>query len=501
MKSDERGIDMDNSVRDFQRKVENRMFAIEHSGKEAGPDATGDGQKIESKEPHTWDVLNENLSDADACKFFDGYLPLYSHHTFWGSFIIFWKKVLRKLLKIFLGWYIFPIYQRQSHFNGKIINAVSSERDLLAGLYEKIDELNGTIEKLKEQNQKLTSELSGMTGELSEKNRQITDEIRNVRDSAASELNMAVEELRTRDQSLTEETASLQEGLESAVEELRGRDQILTGETASLREGLESANETISVFQRDVSASTACIKEKLRKIENLPTDDDEFYHCFEEKFRGTREDIRDRLRIYVPIIREHLPDWSGGTFVDVGSGRGEWLDILKENGATDYVGVDLNQRQNEICEGFGHRTICGDCIEYLASLPEGSVDLISGFQIIEHLCMSDLMELLRQSYRALKKGGMILFETQNPRNLIVGADTFFIDPSHKRVLEPRMVEFLAEWCGYRQIQILDANSHEKWAGITEESAIKENEEIVKAVNELYWLVYGPQDYALFAVKE
>ena len=243
------------------------------------------------------------------------------------------------------------------------------------------------------------------------------------------------------------------------------------------------------------------MKEKLYKMENLPTDDDEFYHCFEERFRGTREDIRDRLRVYVPVLCRHLPDWSGATFVDVGSGRGEWLDILKENGATDYVGVDLNQRQNEICEGFGHKTICGDCIEYLAALPEGSVDLISGFQIIEHLCMSDLMELLKQSYRVLKTGGMILFETQNPRNLIVGADTFFIDPSHKRVLEPRMVEFLAEWCGYRQVQILDVNSHEKWAGITEESVVEKNTEIVKAVNELYWLFYGPQDYALFAVKE
>lgn len=481
---------MGKNPKDFQRKVENRMFAIECSGRETRKDTITHGDEEVSEESRIWSALDENLSDADACKFFDGYLPLYSHRAFWGPFITFWKKVLRKLLKIFLGWYLFPIYQRQSHFNGKIINAVSSERDLLAGLHEKADDLNRMIGELERRNQELIQELERTVTAQREQERLLLDEIRRLRDRTEVEL-------------------------KTAVEELSGQDKRLAQDTGDLRERLENTNETITAFQRAVSdasdsmnlrlecldeASTS-IKEKLRKIANLPTDDDEFYHCFEERFRGAREDIRDRLRVYVPVLCRHLPDWSGATFVDVGSGRGEWLDILKENGATDYVGVDLNQRQNEICEGFGHKTICGDCIEYLSALPEGSVDLISGFQIIEHLCMSDLMELLKQSYRALKTGGMILFETPNPHNLTVAANTFFTDPSHKRVIDPILMKFLTEWCGYRQVQILDANSHEKWAGITEESVVEKNTEIVKAVNELYWLFYGPQDYALFAVKE
>ena len=116
---------MGKNPKDFQRKVENRMFAIECSGRETRKDTITHGDEEVSEESRIWSALDENLSDADACKFFDGYLPLCSHRAFWGPFITFWKKVLRKLLKIFLGWYLFPIYQRQSHFNGKIIKQMT----------------------------------------------------------------------------------------------------------------------------------------------------------------------------------------------------------------------------------------------------------------------------------------------------------------------------------------------------------------------------------------
>ena len=115
--------------------------------------------------------------------------------------------------------------------------------------------------------------------------------------------------------------------------------------------------------------------------------------------------------------------------------------------------------------------------------------------------MSDLMELFRQSYRVLKPSGVILFETQNPRNLIVGADTFYIDPSHKRPLEPRLVEFLAEWCGYKQIRCIDANAWPNWEGVTEKNVDPKLQEVIRQFNDVNYLLFGPQDYAILAVKE
>lgn len=370
---------MSSNFNEFQRKVKNRQFSIDNSWRGDGQLSQGLSEPVGLSQ-QGWGRLAFNLSEADDCKFCDGYFPIYSHRKILGPVIVFFKKAIRKLLKIFFGWYLSPIYARQTSFNEKILNAVSLERDILLTLDAKITDL-------------------------------------------------------------------------------------------------------------------------LRKVDNLSTGDDSFYHSFEEKFRGSREEIKGRLQVYVPTVKEHLPDWREGRFIDVGSGRGEWLDILRENGAVDYVGVDLNVQQNAICEGLGHKMVCEDCIKYLAEQPNESVDLISGFHIVEHLCMSDLMELLKQSYRVLKKGGMILFETPNPKNLVVGANTFYIDPSHKRPLDPRMMEFLVQWCGFINTACIDVNSHPDWAGVTGTSKNEENREIIEKINQLCWLAYGPQDYAVFAVKE
>lgn len=410
---------MSRNFKEFQRKVENRKYAIENSWR---ADNMQDKTEYVFTQPvGEWykpqelplGTLNENILEADACKYFDGYLPIESER----KWVLFLKKAIRKLLKIFLGWYIFPQYQRMSHFHGKIVNAVSLERDILT--------------KIIEQNQTIADKIGEQEKDFSSKLREMKDQI--------------------------------------------------------------------SVLAEENSV----LKMKLKKLENLPTDDDDFYHDFEEKFRGSQDDIRNRLRVYVPKLKEHLQDWSQGTFVDVGSGRGEWLDILRENGASDYIGIDLNARQNELCVQRGHRVLQMDCIGYLASLPENSVDLVTGFQIIEHLCMSDLMALLKESYRVLKQGGMILFETPNPNNLSVAAHTFYTDLSHKKPLDSELIKFIVEWLGYAQVECIDANTNplaNKFK-LADEAHNKDFTRLIDEYNDIKWLLYGPQDYVVFAIKE
>lgn len=381
----------------FLRKVQVRKFAIDNSWRGSPMQASSSNQ-WKDEDQRRWDALLENLQEADGSKFNNGYFPLHSHRRVLGPAIIFCKMAVRKLIKIFFGWYLFPIYERQSHYNGKIVNVVSLEKDLLYALNEQVK---------------------------------------------------------------------------------ASRDEI-----AALR------------------AELAALRKDVGRAQDLPTDDEQFYHEFEERFRGSRDEIRERLQIYIPYIKEHLPDWSKGRFIDVGSGRGEWLDILKENGASDYIGVDLNDRQNEVAGSFGHRTVCEDCVQYLSRQPDGSVDLITGFQIIEHLCMSDLMELFRQSRRVLKKGGMILFETPNPASLTVGADTFYKDPTHKRPLNSAMTAFCAEWYGFKEVRIIEANnSHPNCAGLSLEGRNERDVEDIKKINEVFWQIYGPGDYAVFGIKE
>lgn len=500
----------------FQRKVQTRKFAIDnswHASPVQPPKEEAVSEQPQDENQRRWDSLIENLLAADGAKFNDGYWVLSSHRKVLGPVIIFIKRAIRKLLKIFLGWYLFPIYARQSFFNGKIVNAVAMEREILYSLNDQIAALRDEAKSLRQEIDAAKQTVDGYKGELaalSQRNgEQFSEEQKRVRklETGFDALCRETEGLKKKNADLCQVTDGLKtenadlrretERLKKKNADLYRTTDGLKTESADLRGATDGMRQDISTLLEDGER----VRDRLCRIENLPTDDDEFYHEFEERFRGSRDEIRDRLQIYIPYIKEYLPDWTKGRFIDVGSGRGEWLDILKENGATDYIGVDLNARQNAVAESFGHRTVCEDCIQYLSRQPDESVDLISGFQVIEHLCMSDIMELLRQSCRVLKKGGMILFETQNPRNLVVGADTFYIDPSHKRLLDPRMVEFFVQWCGYKDVRIIDANSHSYWSGLSLEGRDEKDIDDIKKINDIFWLIYGPGDYAVFGIKE
>ena len=459
---------MSKSFEEFRRKVKNREFAIQNSWR---ADPKVNQHVPDNVENAQLSALNKNIEEADAIKFFDGYLPIYSQRKYIGGFIVFLKKAVRKLLKIFMGWYIFPIYQRNSHFNGKIVNALSLERDLIFRQRESLDKQQVALQQQGESLDKQQATLQQQGESLDEQRVALQQQISLLNDQR--------------------EVIRLQQ---EAVRQLESMCEKLNLEKKALEDQL---NQVTKDFQRLTNETDM----RLKKIENLPTDDEEFYHCFEERFRGSEEVIKERLQFYIPMLKYRYPDWEHRSFIDVGSGRGEWLDLLREYGAVDYVGVDLNGRQNRICEQRGHRVVQKDCLEYLQSLPENSVDLITGFQIIEHLSLPDLMKLLHDSYRVLKVGGSILFETPNPANLNVGANGFYIDPSHKRPLNPWMLQFFAEWNGFHQVQIIDANPSDQLVSFEDNGLNEEEKEKIQYLNSLGELVYGAQDYAVFAIKE
>ena len=507
---------MNDRQKAFQQKINNRKFAIDNSWRGSTniqdeivtPGQTG----TEDQMRQVLNALGENLQEADLCKVNNGEVPIFlSRSGLLGRLVFFAKRVVRKLINVFLKWYVTPLYRRQNYFNGKIVNAVSLERDLILKLETRIAELEKANKELRsafsernehedELNQRNQIDIYCATTTVTNLSTQFAAEMQNIGvtfDNVESRLNKLVNGVETQSTKLTQLTTSLENETKERSAKLKQLHSLVTAEILERTTQLDQINAKLD----NDNASIYDLRNKLAKIENLPTLDDEFYHHFEECFRGSREEIKNRLQAYVPIIREYLPDWSHARFVDIGSGRGEWLDILRENGATDYIGVDLNAKQNAVAESFGHNTTCCDCIEYLTEQPDNSVDLITGIQIIEHLCMSDLMELLKQAHRVLKKGGLILFETPNPRNVIVGSDTFYIDPSHKRFLDPRMTEFFAKWAKFDTVRIIDANANPQWVGLPLPAENADCYELIKQFNDLKWLMYGPMDYALFAVKE
>ncbi len=180
---------------------------------------------------------------------------------------------------------------------------------------------------------------------------------------------------------------------------------------------------------------------------------DEFYRAFEDRHRGSRELIKSRLRVYLPFIEPLKAYYPDAPTVDLGCGRGEWLELLQENGFSP-VGFDVDDGMLEACQGLGLSTEHNDAVKALQLLANESQIVVSGFHIAEHLPFDMLRTLVKEALRVLKPGGLLILETPNPENLTVGASSFYLDPTHLRPIPSPLLAFLPEYYGFKNVKTI-----------------------------------------------
>lgn len=215
-----------------------------------------------------------------------------------------------------------------------------------------------------------------------------------------------------------------------------------------------------------------------------PEDLDAFYADFEDRFRGSRQLIKERQRVYLPYLVD-LPE--PRTAIDVGSGRGEWLELLRDAG-WKATGFDTNLVFATRNRERGLDVQLGDGLALLRELGDGDVSLVTVFHLIEHLPFEDWLSMLDECRRVLRPGGMLILETPNPENLTVGALHFYVDPTHRNPIPPALAEFVVKARGFEDVAVLRLH---------EEAAPNPEEHIAASLSALF---YGPQDYAILARK-
>jgi 2-polyprenyl-3-methyl-5-hydroxy-6-metoxy-1,4-benzoquinol methylase len=218
---------------------------------------------------------------------------------------------------------------------------------------------------------------------------------------------------------------------------------------------------------------------------------DSMYLMFEDRFRGTRAEVKQKLTVYLPCLAGLTSGKADVSILDVGCGRGEWLELLREKGYR-AIGVDLNRVALRHCVERGLDVVEADLIEYLGGLKRHSVDVVTGFHIIEHLSFDKLIALFDATLAVLKPGGMIIFETPNPANILVSSYDFYRDPTHGKPLHPDTVNFIAESRGF-----LRTGSFFVSVEGPVPKLIPSNEWVL---NEIDDYIRAPRDFALIGYK-
>ncbi len=217
---------------------------------------------------------------------------------------------------------------------------------------------------------------------------------------------------------------------------------------------------------------------------------DSFYHKLENKFRGTPSDIRNRLRVYLPDVESAVIRTDRKPVMDIGCGRGEWLGLLADAGIT-AIGIDTNSVQIGEAQEKGLDARQGSARSALAKADDNSLSCITAHHLIEHLPFEEVLWITREAMRVLAPGGLLLFETPNVRNVLVGATSFHNDPTHLHPMTDPVLTVLFETVGFHPVETRHLHPHEKLAEFMAKPGFDP---------ELANLMFGAQDLAILGHK-
>ena len=179
--------------------------------------------------------------------------------------------------------------------------------------------------------------------------------------------------------------------------------------------------------------------------------DPDFYTDFENNFRGSREQIIDVLSNYDGLIDYILTIDNDPSLLDIGSGRGEWIQKCNAKGFNS-IGLELDAKMVNDCRKLNLNIQEGDALSLLDEFGEDTFSIVSAFHVIEHISHENLEKLIIHAKRILKPEGLLILETPSIDNLMVSSKSFHIDPTHINPIHPDLLSFMIKRVGFTKLK-------------------------------------------------
>ncbi len=275
----------------------------------------------------------------------------------------------------------------------------------------------------------------------------------------------------------SEKSGEILRRLDDASEGLR----MLRLEWSSLRSNLQAIATDRTPVERAALATTGS---NLRPEDPLRAG---LYVDFEEHFRGSEADIRERQAKDAARFRGAvLP------VADLGCGRGEFLEALKAEGVTG-IGCDANPVMATRATEKGLTVDAADLFAWLGARGDGSLSGITAFQVVEHLAPASLFDLVGLAVRKLAPGGRVLFESVNPES-VYAMRWFWMDLTHVRPVPAPALAQLFRASGLRDVEVDFRSPVPDAEGLP--AGVAEDPRFAPLAR----LLFAPQDYAVTGVK-
>ena len=358
-----------------------------------------------------------------------------------------WRGRLRRLVWTLVG----PLFQRQQTFNAAVIDHINRNvvpaRETQKATASLIAVVGGQLEALATFESCLIQFLQQLTPYIDTKDVEAAGIMRRINEDVAAVA-----------QQLDARSRGLAGGLSGVSDEIRKRWESTVVREQRFVQHVEELRTTVGQVQHGLLA----VRRELERqagdaTDGTPADGDTAarldaavdaytYVGFENLFRGAQDEIRGRLIDYVPLFE-------GATDVlDVGCGRGEFLDLLREQGI-GARGLDINSEMVEACRSRELEATVGDALTYLDGLEDESLGGLFAAQVVEHLQPDYLVRMLNMAARKLRPGAKIVLETINPSCWFAFFDGYIRDITHVRPLHPDTLVYLLAAGGFQRTTV------------------------------------------------
>jgi SAM-dependent methyltransferase len=217
------------------------------------------------------------------------------------------------------------------------------------------------------------------------------------------------------------------------------------------------------------------------------------YSGFENKFRGNLD--TEKQWFYFNMFPVH------GLVLDLGCGRGEFVELMYKGYKRHVEGVDLDPVAVAAAKARGLPVECRDLFDRLNEAPDGSLAGVFMSHVVEHLETQKLFDLIALIARKLRPEGVFVAETPNPQCLLIFAESFYMDPTHLRPVHPLTLTFVLEQAGFRSIRYHHTSPATDFRlPALKGEGIENLAEFNAAVEKLNGVLFGFRDYGIIATR-